>query len=377
MKRLISIRFVLCLALLLAVWFATAATAWAQESEEAVVGYLGHLKCHETTSGAGDDNLNVVYGVLVGYTNGTFRTWGGYLHYQSDAGTRFERGPQLDQPLFVHSFFRTRQPTTIDTVVDQRQVRFVRVAFALHEYDSPPLLAMGRAGMQDITGQLRAVRWDRHAEQLAGRESRTVFSETLQRAGETTYADKIGRFEVMLTARDLANRGNAFSAASRAQLRAFSDPPARPTPENTRRDFRMTGDGSDYRGALWLTRGTRSIYSPAIANSSDLVPVSPTQSAYLLHNTTPFDVRIRMALEGGRSVSDRLNGRQRKQYSPGNRAGEVPTVTVSLADGLVLAGPDVARFRSALRRLAPLPVNDGFQYQLRFSDTTVSWVRLP
>ena len=373
MKRSMSIRLVLCFSLLLA----TATSALAQESEEAVVGYLGYLKCHETTSGAGDDDLNVVYGVLVGYTNNTFRTWGGYLHYRTLAGTRFERGPRLDQPLFVHSFFRTRQPTTIDTVVDQRQVRFVRVVLALHEYDEPWPLAQGRAGMQDISGQLRAVRWDRHAEQLAGRESRTVFGETLQRAGETTYADKIGRFEVMLTARDLANRDNAFSVASRSQLQAFSDPPALPTPANTRRDFRMTGDGSDYRGALWLTRGVRAVYSPAIADSSDLVPVSPTQSAYLLHNATPFEVQIRIALEGGRSVGDRLNPGQRKQYSPGNRAGEVPTVTVSLPDGLVLASPDFARFRSALRRLAPLSVNDGFQYQLRFRDTAVSWVRLP
>lgn len=352
-------------------------TTLAQDHEEAVVGYLGYLQCHETTSGSGDDNLNVIYGVLVGYTDGTYRTWGGYLLYRRDVGTRFKLGPQLERPLFVHSFLRTRRPTTIDTVIDQRRVQFVRVAVALHEYDAPWPLAQGRAGQQDITRQLNAVRWSRHAAELAGRGSETVFSQTLITAGQTTYADRIGRFEVKYSTSDLADPGDVYRAAAREHLTAFSSPPTRPRPVNTRQDFRMTGDGSDYRGCLWLTRGMRSIYAADIAGNSQSVQVPENRIAFLLQNQTPFDVRINIALEGGRSVQDRLAAGRRKQYAPGNEPGEVPTVTVSLPDSLVVGSADFARFRTALRRLRPLPVSDGRQYQLQFTDTGVAWVRLP
>jgi hypothetical protein len=344
--------------------------ACAQVNEEVVVAFLGHLHCHRVTSGGGNDDLNATYGVLVGYTDGTYRVWGDYFHYRKRVDSRYRQGPLITHPLFVHSFLRTRQPTSIDTVVDARRVDFLRVVICLVEYDSPPLLAQGLSGRQDLTATLNGFPWDQHRAELRDGRNDSIFGRTVLLASQTSYDDVIGRHEIVLSAGDLSERGNVYNAAAAVHLTDVRMPP-----QHTRRDFHLRGDGSDYRGSIWLTRGDRSIYKESLAGVSGVVPIREGQMAFLLHNQTPYDVNIQIRLEGGRSVLDRLKAKQRKQYSPGNRPGEVPEVTVFLPDGFVAGDADFARFRAALRRVPPLHVHDGYKYHLQFRDTTVAWVR--
>jgi hypothetical protein len=344
--------------------------ARAQDDEEVVVAFLGHLHCLEVTSGAGNDDLNVTYGVLVGYTDGSYRAWGDYLYYRRSVGSGHQQRPLTRHPLFVHGLSRTREPTARDTVVDTRRVRFVRVVVCLIEYDAPPLLAQGTAGKQNLTAKLSQFPWHRHHAGLQDRRNDSVFGQTVLAASQTSYDDVIGRYEIMLTASDLTERNNVYNAATASQLTPFRTPP-----QHTRRDFRLKGDGADYRGSIWLTRGARSIYSQSLAGISGTVRRPADRTAFSLHNQTPYDVRIEIALAGGRTVSDRLRANQRKQYTPTSRPDEERIVTALMPDEFVVGDPDMARFRSALRRLRPLPVCDGCEYRLQFRDTTVEWVR--
>ncbi len=344
-----------------------ASTAQAQDSEVAVVGFLGHLNCHEVTDGWGNDDLNVVYGVLVGYTDGSYRTWGDYLYYRRSVGDSFRQGPLTQQPLFVHSFLRTRRPTTKDTKIDHRQVRFVRVAVALVEYDSPAGLAAGTAGRQNITAKLRRFPWSRYAAPLRGAEASSVFGQRVLRAARTSFDDNIGIREVMLTARTLADASRVANLAHPSHLTAFRMPP-----RNTRHDFRMQGDGSDYRGSIWLTRGVRSIYQDVIARSSRPITIRQDQVTFLLQNRTPFDVQVRFRREGG-SGSDRIPTGRRRQYTLRIAPGDVPSVTVAAPE--FGGGIEFARFVHAVERLGPLRVVDGWQYQLNYRNNELEWVR--
>lgn len=246
--------------LVLVALLAVASTRASAQPGQPLIAYLGNLDCHATTGLGGDDQLGAAYGVFVEYTDGTYRTWGGYL-YRGDVNENWALGPQTDRPLFIYRPNPPSLPTEIDVTSPGKTVEYLRVTIVLYEDDQPfefpiSLHSHGLGGDLTITRRLRNGRWRELMRMLRGDGKPSFFSERVFLAAREHYeSDLIGYNEYKFTRAELENPERATQISSSDEVSAHRT-------RNPGRDvsyhFTSTGEDSFYTGALWLVQGPAS-----------------------------------------------------------------------------------------------------------------------
>jgi hypothetical protein len=294
-------------------------------SPKRLVAVLGDLRCLDVTDGglieAGNDQLRVAVGALVGYTDGTYRAFGDYLSYGAEYGFNnvfdgpghyWREGPFLDHPIMT---LNEVHPSSVlfEAATPGKRVSYVRLAVSLYEWDTPdrefgpevdrtatvPRSEFAGAGDPVMSRVLNAHDWSLYdvgaghrrgltSGELAQGRDVSDFGKMLERHAMldmdgtnlvTNESDRIGIAEWSITNLEFADvLINALSITGRApdgpSLRRYRDSVGG-TPAWVRQ-FHARGDDSHYVGEVWFLliddAAFETLYLPHFRPMGDALP---------------------------------------------------------------------------------------------------------
>jgi len=279
-----------------------------------MVCYLGKLHCAETTSGVGDDQFALEYGVLVSYDDGTYRAWADHLYTGSDMAKGFrQRDAKIGKPLLSMSQIAPNLPAALEVKKHNANIRFVRIALYAWERDSPfrinhTLDTRGR-GLQLFdrgTDWAQGERWfwtDRVVTQLG-----------TQLRDQTKYDsadDTIGHTEILLLPAELNRLMSWSSVVPRPEQLSSATALTDAGVAFARKPFSFGADGSRYTGELIFVHGLRETFG----------------------NTIPVPQQFRVEVQNGAGAPWRLigvhsNRRQAEMAAAGERTRPTKTIRI-------------------------------------------------